>query len=137
MKLKDLLKEAQYATTWSKNAAKQGYSLKSGNIELKSGGSGSEHTIYKNGKKWGVFELDKDRGDDWRVTSIDGTIRSTFWVDDIDKLIDKVGMRMHHMTKEGAIDNLKDVILNIKPYSNEVVKLCEAAIKIIEKFEAK
>jgi hypothetical protein len=29
------------------------------------------------------------------------------------------------------------VILNIKPYSREVVKYCEAAIKIIEKFEAK
>jgi hypothetical protein len=29
------------------------------------------------------------------------------------------------------------VILNIKPYSREVVKHCEAAIKIIEKFEAK
>jgi hypothetical protein len=137
MKLKDLLKEAQYATTWSKNAAKQGYTLKSGNIELQSGGSGREHTIYKNGKKWGVFELDKDRGYSWEVTSIDGTSRSTFWVDDIDKLIDKVGMRMHPMTREGALDNLRDVILNIKPYSREVVKLCEAAIKIIEKFDVR
>jgi len=44
---------------------------------------------------------------------------------------------MHPMTKEGALDNLREVILNIKPYSREVVKLCEAAIKIIEKFEAK
>lgn len=137
MKLKDLLKEAQYATTWSKNAAKQGYSLKSGNIELKSGGSGSEHTIYKNGKKWGVFELDKDRGDDWRVTSIDGTTRSTFWVDDIDKLIDKVGMRMHTMTRENALDDLKHVIHNIAPYSKEAVKHMEAAIAIIEKFDVR
>ena len=45
--------------------------------------------------------------------------------------------RMHPMTREGALDNLKDVILNIKPYSREVVKLCEKAIEIIEKFEAR
>jgi hypothetical protein len=44
---------------------------------------------------------------------------------------------MHHMTRESAIDNLKDVILNIKPYSREVVKHCEAAIKIIEKFDVR
>jgi hypothetical protein len=41
------------------------------------------------------------------------------------------------MTREGALDNLREVILNIKPYSREVVKHCEAAIKIIEKFEAR
>ena len=45
--------------------------------------------------------------------------------------------KMHPMTREGALDNLREVILNIKPYSREVVKHCEAAIKIIEKFEAK
>jgi hypothetical protein len=44
---------------------------------------------------------------------------------------------MHPMTREGALDNLREVIHNIKPYSKEVVKLCEAAIAIIEKFEAK
>jgi hypothetical protein len=44
---------------------------------------------------------------------------------------------MHHMTRETALDNLKDVILNIKPYSREVVKHCEAAIKIIEKFDVR
>jgi hypothetical protein len=44
---------------------------------------------------------------------------------------------MHPMTREGALDNLREVILNIKPYSREVVKHCEAAIQIIEKFEAK
>jgi hypothetical protein len=42
---------------------------------------------------------------------------------------------IHPMTREGALDNLRDVILNIKPYSREVVKLCEKAIEIIEKFE--
>ena len=45
--------------------------------------------------------------------------------------------KMHPMTREGALDNLREVILNIKPYSREVVKHCEAAIKIIEKFEAR
>jgi hypothetical protein len=42
---------------------------------------------------------------------------------------------MHDMTREKALDNLKDVIHNIRPYSKEVVKHCEAAIAIIEKFE--
>ena len=44
---------------------------------------------------------------------------------------------MHNMTRETALDNLKDVIHNIKPYSREAVKHIEAAIKIIEKFEAR
>jgi len=44
---------------------------------------------------------------------------------------------MHNMTRETALDNLKDVIHNIKPYSKEVVKHCEAAIAIIEKFEVR
>jgi hypothetical protein len=41
------------------------------------------------------------------------------------------------MTRETALDNLKDVILNIKPYSKEVVKHCEAAIKLIQKFDVR
>ena len=45
--------------------------------------------------------------------------------------------KMHPMTREGALDNLKEVIHNIRPYSKEVVKHCEDAIKIIEKFEAR
>lgn len=44
---------------------------------------------------------------------------------------------MHNMTRESALDNLKDVIHNIKPYSKEVVKHCEAAIAIIEKFDVR
>ena len=44
---------------------------------------------------------------------------------------------MHPMTREAALDNLRDVILNIKPYSREVVKHCEAAIKLIEKFDVR
>jgi hypothetical protein len=39
------------------------------------------------------------------------------------------------MTREGALDNLREVILNIKPYSREAVKHIEAAIKLIEKFD--
>jgi hypothetical protein len=42
---------------------------------------------------------------------------------------------MHHMTRENTLDSLKEIIYNIKPYSKEVVKHCEAAIKIVEKFE--
>jgi hypothetical protein len=44
---------------------------------------------------------------------------------------------MHAMTREKALDNLKDVILNVKPYSREAVKHIEAAIAIIEKFEGR
>ena len=44
---------------------------------------------------------------------------------------------MHHMTRENALDSLKEVIHNIRPYSREVVKHCEAAIKIVEKFDVR
>lgn len=44
---------------------------------------------------------------------------------------------MHNMTRENALDNLKEIIQNIRPYSKEVVKHCEAAIKIIEKFDVR
>jgi hypothetical protein len=39
------------------------------------------------------------------------------------------------MTRENTLDSLKEIIYNIKPYSKEVVKLCEKAIAIVEKFE--
>jgi hypothetical protein len=42
---------------------------------------------------------------------------------------------MHHMTRENTLDSLKEIIYNIRPYSKEVVKLCEKAIAIVEKFE--
>ena len=45
--------------------------------------------------------------------------------------------KMHPMTREKSLDNLRDTILNIKPYSREAVKHIEAAIAIIEKFEAR
>jgi hypothetical protein len=41
------------------------------------------------------------------------------------------------MTRENALDNLKHVIHNIRPYSKEAVKHMEAAIAIIEKFETR
>ena len=44
---------------------------------------------------------------------------------------------MHTMTREKSLDNLREVILNIKPYSREAVKHIEAAIKIIEKFDVR
>jgi hypothetical protein len=44
---------------------------------------------------------------------------------------------MHNMTRETALDNLKNVIHNIRPYSKEAVKHMEAAIKIIEKFDVR
>jgi len=44
---------------------------------------------------------------------------------------------MHNMTREKSLDNLKDVILNVKSYSREAVKHIEAAIKLIEKFDVR
>jgi alpha-galactosidase/6-phospho-beta-glucosidase family protein len=44
---------------------------------------------------------------------------------------------MHNMTRENALDDLKHVIHNIRPYSKEAVKHMEAAIAIIEKFEVR
>ena len=44
---------------------------------------------------------------------------------------------MHNMTREKALDNLKDVKHNIAPYSKEAIKHIDAAIKIIEKFDVR
>jgi hypothetical protein len=44
---------------------------------------------------------------------------------------------MHAMTRENTLDSLKEIIHNMKPYSSDVVKLCEAAIKIVEKFDVR
>ena len=44
---------------------------------------------------------------------------------------------MHNMTRETSLDKLKEVKHNIAPYSKEAVKHIDAAIKIIEKFDAK
>ena len=44
---------------------------------------------------------------------------------------------MHAMTRERALDKLKEVKHNVGPYSKEVIKHIDAAIKLIEQFEAK
>ena len=44
---------------------------------------------------------------------------------------------MHNMTRENALDKLKNVKQNIQPYSKEAIKHIDAAIKLIQQFEAK
>lgn len=125
MKLKDLLKE---------------------NWEVKDG------KVLSNGKLVGYYEFNRDSDSFWVDDVKKGKGQLSFdtkkEVEDyfknnerdatkhLEKLRESINeATMHHMTREGALDNLREVILNVKPYSKEVVKLCEAAIKIIEKFE--
>jgi hypothetical protein len=127
MKLKDLLRE---------------------NWDVKDG------KVLSNGKLIGYYEFDRGSDSFWVDDVKDGKGQLSFdtkrEVVDYFKKNEKDALKhlgklreslseatMHPMTREGALDNLREVILNIKPYSREVVKLCEAAIKIIEKFEAK
>ena len=127
MKLKDLLKES-----W----------------EVKDG------KVLSNGKLIGYYSFDRDSDSFWVDDVKKGKGQLSFdtkkEVEDYFKKNEKDAVKhlqklresiseatMHHMTREGALDNLKDVILNIKPYSREVVKHCEAAIKIIEKFDVR
>jgi hypothetical protein len=127
MKLKDLLKE---------------------NWDVKDG------KVLSNGKLIGYYEFDRDSDSFWVDDVKKGKGQLSFdtkrEVEDYFKKNEKDAIKhlgklreslseakMHPMTREGALDNLREVILNIKPYSREVVKHCEAAIKIIEKFEAK
>lgn len=44
---------------------------------------------------------------------------------------------MHAMTREKALDNLKEVKHNVAPYSKEAIKHIDAAIKLIQQFEGK
>ena len=127
MKLKDLLRE-----NWDVNDGK----------------------VLSNGKLVGYYEYNRDSDSFWVDDVQKGKGQLSFdtkrEVVDYFKKNEKDALKhlgklreslseatMHPMTREGALDNLREVILNIKPYSREVVKLCEAAIKIIEKFEAK
>ena len=127
MKLKDLLKE---------------------NWDVKDG------KVLSNGKLVGYYEFDRDSDSFWVDDVNKGKGQLSFdtkrEVVDYFKKNEKDALKhlgklreslseatMHPMTREGALDNLREVILNIKPYSREVVKHCEAAIKIIEKFEAR
>ena len=125
MKLKDLLKE---------------------NWEVKDG------KVLSNGKLVGYYEFNRDSDSFWVDDVKKGKGQLSFdtkkEVEDYFKKNEKDAVKhlqklresiseatMHHMTREGALDNLREVILNVKPYSKEVVKHCEAAIKIIEKFD--
>ena len=118
------------------------------NFEAKDG------KVTSNGKLIGYYEFDRDSDSFWVDDVKKGKGQLSFdtkrEVEDYFKKNEKDALNhlgklretiseatMHPMTREGALDNLKDVILNIKPYSREVVKLCEKAIAIIEKFEAK
>ena len=127
MKLKDLLKES-----W----------------EVKDG------KVLSNGKLVGYYEFNRDSDSFWVDDVNKGKgqlsfetkkeVENYFKKNERDALKHLGKLReslseatMHPMTREGALDNLREVILNIKPYSREVVKHCEAAIKIIEKFDVR
>ena len=127
MKLKDLLIES--------------WTVKDGNV-------------LSNGKLIGYYDFDRDSDSFWVDDVKKGKGQLSFdtkkEVEDYFKKNEKDAVKhlqklresiseatMHHMTREGALDNLREVILNVKPYSKEVVKHCEAAIKIIEKFDVR
>ena len=127
MKLKDLLNES--------------WTVKDGNV-------------LSNGKLIGYYDFDRDSDSFWVDDVKKGKGQLSFdtkkEVEDYFKKNEKDAVKhlqklresiseatMHHMTREGALDNLKEVIHNIRPYSKEVVKHCEAAIKIIEKFDVR
>ena len=125
MKLKDLLNE---------------------NWEVKDG------KVLSNGKLIGYYEFDRDSDSFWVDDVKKGKgqlsfetkkeVADYFRKNERDALKHLGKLResikeatMHNMTREKSLDNLKDVILNVKPYSREAVKHIEAAIKIIEKFD--
>jgi hypothetical protein len=111
-------------------------------------------SVLSNGKLIGYYDFDRDSDSFWVDDVKKGKGQLSFdtkkEVEDYFKKNEKDAVKhlqklreslseatMHHMAREGALDNLKEVIHNIGPYSKEVVKLCEAAIKIIEKFESR
>jgi len=125
MKLKDLLNE---------------------NWEVKDG------KVLSNGKLIGYYEFDRDSDSFWVDDVKKGKGQLSFEtkkevadyfrknerdaLKHLGKLRESISeATMHNMTREKSLDNLKDVILNVKPYSREAVKHIEAAIKIIEKFD--
>jgi len=127
MKLKDLLNE---------------------NFEAKDG------KVLSNGKLIGYYSFDRDSDSFWVDDVNKGKGQLSFEtkrevenyfkknerdaVKYLAKLRESLSeAKMHPMTREKSLDNLRDTILNIKPYSREAVKHIEAAIAIIEKFEAK
>ena len=110
-------------------------------------------SVLSNGKLIGYYDFDRDSDSFWVDDVKKGKGQLSFEtkkevedyfkknekdaVKHLQKLRESISeAKMHHMAREGAIDNLKEVIHNIGPYSKEVVKHCQAAIKIIEKFES-
>jgi len=127
MKLKDLLKE---------------------NFEAKDG------KVLSNGKLVGYYEFDRDSDSFWVDDVKKGKGQLSFdtkkEIEDYFKKNEKDALKhlgklresiseatMHNMTRENALDDLKHVIHNIRPYSKEAVKHMEAAIAIIEKFDVR
>ena len=79
--------EGKLSDTWRKNN-KKGYTLKVGNIELKSAGPSNTHDIYKNGYLWGKFHMDYESGGtDWWVEPSKG---NDFWVKEVDDIVKRV-----------------------------------------------
>jgi hypothetical protein len=117
IKLKDILKEGLYYVGYNKGRG-QG-----------TGVFKDSYSSYKDAKK-AVEKLEKERGGSYNQIA--------YYVSDKDGKFVKESISeatMHHMTRENTLDSLKEIIYNIKPYSKEVVKLCEKAIAIVEKFE--
>ena len=127
MKLKDLLRE-----NWDVNDGK----------------------VLSNGKLVGYYEFDRDSDSFWVDDVKKGKGQLSFEtkkevadyfrknerdaLKHLGKLRESISeATMHNMTREKSLDNLKDVILNVKPYSKEAVKHIEAAIKLIEKFDVR
>ena len=111
-------------------------------------------SVLSNGKLIGYYDFDRDSDSFWVDDVKKGRGQISFdtkrevetyfkknekdAVKHLQKLRESISeATMHNMTRETALDNLKDVIHNIKPYSREAVKHIEAAIKIIEKFEVR
>jgi len=125
MKLKDLLRE-----NWD---VKDGKVLSNGKLVGYYSFDRDSDSFWvddvQKGKGQLSFETKKEVGDYFRKNERDA-------LKHLGKLRESISeATMHNMTREKSLDNLKDVILNVKPYSREAVKHIEAAIKIIEKFD--
>lgn len=127
MKLKDLLRE-----NWDVNDGK----------------------VLSNGKLVGYYEYNRDSDSFWVDDVKKGKGQLSFdtkrevvdyfkknekdALKHLEKLREAISeVAMHNMTRENALDDLKHVIHNIRPYSKEAVKHMEAAIAIIEKFDVR
>ncbi len=110
--------------------------------------------VLSNGKLIGYYEFDRDSDSFWVDDVKKGKGQLSFdtkrEVENYFKKNEKDALKhlgklrksiseatMHNMTRENALDDLKHVIHNIRPYSKEAVKHMEAAIKIIEKFDVR